>query len=148
MAEVLFINEDYYKKVIPHVRGIDDNQLISTIRLVQKTDLVSLITQPVYDRLVAGVVADDLVSAEEALLVNCQMFISLKAAEQLTYIQPTRDDNQRDVANVAFKNKATLIEARIIRDIKNDSDLSTLAGTSDVDFIDDEMPSSGGFFYI
>ncbi len=148
MAEVLFINEDYYKKVVPHVRGIDDNQIISTVRLVQKTDLISLITQPVYDRLVSGLIEDDLVTAEEALLVNCQMYIALKSAEQLTYIQPTRDDTQRDVANVAYKNKATLIEARIIRDIKNDADLSTLAGTSDVDFVDDEMPQSGGFFYI
>jgi len=89
-----------------------------------------------------------LVAAEEALLVNCQMYVALKSAEQLTYIQPTRDDNQRDVANVAYKNKAILIEARIIRDINNDDDLSTLAGTSDVDFNDDEMPQSGGFFFV
>lgn len=145
---VLFINEEYYKKVVPHTRGVDNNQLLSAIRLIQTTDLRSVLTDPVYDLIETKL--NDAVAftaGEEALYKEMQMYLALKAAEQLHYIQPTRDDEQRDLAGVAYRNKATLIEARLVRVIKNDDALLTLANTSAVEFDDVEMSNQGGFYF-
>lgn len=145
---VVFINEEYFKKVVPHTRGIDGNQIISAIRLVQDTDLQSVLTNKVYDHMVTQIATSaTLTDGETALFNEMQMYLALKAAEQLFYIQPTRDDEQRDLAGVAYRNKATIIEARMVRVIKNDDALLTLAGTSAIGFDDVEMSNQGGFYF-
>ena len=44
MAENLFINAEFFKRNIPHKQVFDTNQVMSAVRLIQKTNLVSIIS--------------------------------------------------------------------------------------------------------
>ena len=41
MADNLFINAEFFKRNVPHKQVFDTNQVMSAVRLIQKTNLVS-----------------------------------------------------------------------------------------------------------
>jgi len=147
MADTLLINEEFYKQNISHRQSVDSAQIISTIRLVQKTNLASIITQAVYDdyqtKLKAG---DTLTAGEEKLLYSMQLYLAVKVAEELIYASPKTE--LKDGSHVSYSQKAKLMEARIVRDINRDSIILALANTDEVDFDDEEMDSAGGFYFV
>lgn len=146
MADTLFINEEFYKKNVSHRQSVDSAQVVSTIRLVQKTNLVSIITTAVYDdfqtKLKDGT---DLTSGEEKLLYSMQLYLAVKVAEELVYASP---DEKKEGSHISYSQKAKLMEARIVRDINRDTDILALANTDELDFDDEEMDTAGGFYFL
>lgn len=146
MADVLFINEEFYKKNISHRQSVDSSKITSTIRLVQKTNLVSIITSAVYEdfqtKLKAGTT---LTVGEEKLLYSMQLYLAVKVAEELIYASP---EEQREGSHISYSQKSKLMEARIVRDINRDASILALANTDELDFDDAEMDSAGGFYFL
>lgn len=148
MAEILFINEDFFKKNISHRQSFDSNQVISTIRLIQKTNLVSIITLPVYEYFktkLQGV--DPLSDTEQKLFESIQLYLAVKSAEEMLYAAPTTDIDNKEGASLSYHNKSVLIEARMVRDINRDADLLTLAQSGADTFDEQEMDVQGGFYF-
>lgn len=146
MADVLFINEEYFKKNISHKQSFDTNQVVSSIRLVQTTNLLDIITDSIYDsfqtKLTDGEV---LTEGEEKLFGSMQLYLAVKVAEELIHAAP-RDEEKQD-SSLLYKSKATLMEARIVRDINRDETLLALAQSGTEEFDDNEMPNQGGFYW-
>ena len=148
MADILFINEEFFKKNISHRQSFDKNQVISTIRLVQKTNLISIISVPVYDEIQRKLKApENFTVGEQKLFDTIQLFLAVKTAEELVYSAPRRADEEKDDSHISYRNKSTLMEARIVRDINRDADLLALAQSGTEDFLDGEMELAGGFYF-
>ena len=149
IADTLFINEAYFKKVISHLRSIDGNMIISTVRLIQTTDLVNVITNTVYDNIETKLKnSDPFTPAEQKLFEDIQMFLAVKAALELAHSAPIKlDDSIRDTAHLAYRSKASLLEARMVRTIKNDSTLLSEAVSDSQEFDDNEMDIQVGFYF-
>lgn len=148
MADTLFINEQFYKKNISHKQSFDSNQVISTIRLVQKTNLISIITLPVYNYFQSKMSdIESLTAVETALFESIQLYLAVKSAEELIYASPTGKDEAKDGASLTYHNKAVLLEARIVRDINRDDVLLELAQSGSDEFDDEEMDVQGGFYF-
>lgn len=146
MADLLFINEEFFKRNISHKQSFDNAQVTSTIRLVQKTNLVSIITDAVYQNFQTKLSETTALTAgEEKLLYSIQLFLAVKCAEELIYASP---EEMKEGSNISYKQKANLMEARIIRDINRDAALLTLASSDEEDFDDEEFDNAGGFYYI
>ena len=148
MAKVYFINAEFYKEVVPSTRSIDEAQIIAAIKLVQETDIVSIVTQEVYDYFENLILTSGTFSASEKIVFkDMQMLEALLTAEQLTFIAPKRDSETKSTANVSYRNKISILEARVIRGIKNDPAMLLLAQGSPVGFDDVEMDLQGGFYF-
>jgi len=149
IGDILYINEEYFKKVISHLRSIDGDQIISTVRLIQTTDLVSVITQSVYDTIQTKIKdATPFDPAEQRLFEDIQMYLAVKAALELAHSSPLKvDDSIRETAHLAYRSKASLLEARMVRTIKNDSTLLTEAQSDSQEFDETEMDIQGGFYF-
>ena len=146
MAEVLFINEEFFKKNISHKQSFDTNQVVSSIRLVQKTNLKSILTDPIYDNFQTKLSDNTaFTEAEERLFGSLQLYLAVKVAEELIYAAPRDED--KDGGSLVYKSKASLMEARIVRDINRDSTLLALAQSGTEEFFDEVMPSTGGFYF-
>ena len=148
--EVLFINEEFYKRHISSTRGIDDAQIVSTVRLVQNTNLKELISEPVYDQL-QSVFAEnaDFTAGEERLFAHIQLYLAVTCAYEMTMASPTRDDTIREESPKVYQDKSHMLEGMIVRDINADPTLLALAQTGTVEtWIDEDEPSLGGFFYV
>ena len=146
MADVLFINEEFFKKNISHKQNFDINQVVSSIRLVQKTNLKNIITDPIYDNLQTKLKDNtEFEDAETALFESVQLFLAVKVAEEMIYASPRSED--KDGEHLVYRSKASLMEARIVRDISRDDTLLALAQSGTEDFIDTEMPIQGGFYF-
>jgi hypothetical protein len=149
MAEVLFINEEFFKKNISHRQSFDTNQVISSIRLVQKTNLKSIISDPVYDDFQTKLKAATVfTAAEEKLFESMQLFLAVKTAEEMSYSAPTRDGDTKDDSHISYRNKSVLMEARIVRDINRDATLLALAQSGTEDFDDEAMSDAGSFYFL
>lgn len=150
MAEVLFINEEFYKKMIPSVRAINDDQIISSIRLVQKTNLVELVSEPVYDYIQTIFSTNSDFTANEArLFAHIQSWLAVTCAHELTMSSPTRDDVTRDEASKVYLDKSTKLAGMIVRDINNTPNLLALAqGTGVETWSDSEDDSNSAFFFV
>ena len=148
MGDILFINEEYFKRNVSHKQSFDTNQVISSIRLVQKTNLISIISEPIYDlfqdKLTSGAEFTD---GEAKLFDTMQLFLAVKVAEEMIYASPTNNDNSKDGSHLTYRNKSILMEARMVRDINRDSDLLTLAQSGSEEFDDTEMDIQGGFYF-
>jgi hypothetical protein len=148
MADVLFINEEFFKKNISHKQSFDTNQVVSSIRLVQKTNLKSIISDPIYDDFQVKLkAATEFNAAEQKLFESIQLFLAVKVAEEMAYAAPTKEGDIKDDSHISYRNKSTLMEARIIRDINRDTDLLTLAQSGTEDFDDTEMGVQGNFYF-
>lgn len=148
MADVLFINEEFFKKNISHRQNFDANQVVSTIRLVQKTNLISIISTPIYEELQRKLKAPEVFTdGEQKLFDTIQLFLAVKSAEELIYSAPRKADDEKDDAHISYRNKSTLMEARIVRDINRDAVLLALAQSGTEDFLDGEMELVGGFYF-
>ena len=148
MADTLFINEDFFKKNISHRQSFDSAQVISTIRLVQKTNLISIITLPVYDYFQTSLADISLLTdAETKLFESIQLFLAVKSAEELLYAAPTTDIDNKSGAHLSYNNKSVLMEARMVRDINRDTTLLALAQSGSDEFDDEEMDVQGGFYF-
>lgn len=146
MADVLFINEEFFKKNISHKQSFDTNQVISSIRLVQKTNLKSVLTDPIYDNYQTKLSANTtFTDGEERLFDSVQLFLAVKVAEELMYAAPR--DEEKDGSHLVYRSKASLMEARIVRDINRDEVLLALAQSGTEEFLDDEMSMQGGFYF-
>ena len=146
MADTLFINEEFYKKNISHRQTLDNAQIISAIRLVQQTNLVSVLTEAVYDSLQTKIKAGDtLTEGEEKLMESIQLYLAVKVAQEMAYSSPTEF---KDGSHVSYKQKTNLMEARIVRDMNRDPDLLALAQSDEVEFDDTEFDSAGGFYFV
>ena len=146
MADTLFINEEFFKRNISHKQVIDSAQIVSSIRLVQKTNLVSIITSEVYDNFQTKLKAGTTLTAgEEKLLYSIQLYLAVKVAEEMVYASP---DEKKEGSQVSYRQKANLMEARVIRDINRDDNLLALANTDEVDFDDEQMDSAGSFYFV
>lgn len=149
MADILFINEEFFMKNIPHKQSFDKGHVLSAIRLVQKTNLTSLISLPVYDRLQLALSTNDTFSdGENKLFASIQLYLAVKVAEELIDTAPREEGMKADASHLSYSNKSTLMEARIVRDINRDSDLLQLAQSGLDTFDTEEMPQSGGFFFV
>lgn len=148
MNDVLFINEEYFKKNISHKQNFDSNQVISTVRLVQKTNLISIVTEAVYDSFQKSLKdVIEFTEGEQRLFESMQLYLAVKSAEEMSYAAPNRDIDDNDGSALTYRNKARLLEARIVRDINRDADILTLAQTDSVQFDDGEMNVTGGFYF-
>ena len=148
MAELLFINEEFFKRNISHKQSFNTEQVISTIRLVQKTNLISIITQPVYDNFQTKLANSTLFTAgEDKLFGSIQLYLAVKVAEEMIYSAPNYDSDNKDGASLTYHNKSVLMEARMVRDINRDSALLALAQSSEDIFNDEEMEIQGGFYF-
>jgi len=148
MADTLFINEDFFKKNISHRQTFNSSQVISTIRLIQKTNLISIITLPVYDNFQTKI--NDVVifsDAESSLFNSIQLFLAVKTAEEMLYAAPNDERDNKDGASLAYHNKSVLLEARMVRDINRDATLLALAQSGADEFDDEEMDVQGGFYF-
>lgn len=148
MADSLFINEDFFKRNISHRQSFDSNQVLSTIRLVQKTNLISIITLPIYENFqdkISNTTA--FTAAEEKLFESIQLFLAVKSAEELLYAAPNQEIDNKSGANLSYHNKSVLMEARIVRDINRDATLLALAQSGSDDFDEEEMDVQGGFYF-
>ena len=147
MAELLFINEAFFKKNISHKQSFNTDQVISTIRLLQKTNLISIITQPVYDNFQTKLSTNAIFTdGEQKLFDTIQLYLAVKVAEEMIYSAPNSDSDNKDGASLSYHNKGVLLEARMVRDINRDSALLTLAQSSEDEFNDEEMEIQGGFY--
>lgn len=148
MADVLFINEEFFKKNISHRQNFDTTQVVSTIRLVQKTNLKSIISDPIYESLQTKLkAATELTEGEEKMFESIQLFLAVKCAEELVYAAPRSEEDDKSGSHLSYRSKASLMEARIVRDINRDSDLLTLAQSGTEDFFESEMDVQGGFYF-
>ena len=148
MANNLFINEEFFKKNIPHKQVFDTNQVLSAVRLLQKTNLVSIISVPVYDNFQTKISSGEVfTAAEEKLFETMQLFLAVKVAQELLDTTPSGVSDNSDNSHLSYGNKSTLMEARIIRDINRDSTLLALAQSGTDTFDTDEMAQSGGFYF-
>lgn len=148
MADNLFINEEFFKKNIPHKQSFDTKQVLSAIRLLQKTNLVSIISVPIYDNFQSKILSGDVFTAgEEKLFETMQLFLAVKVAQELIDTSPSAAADNATDAHLSYGNKSTLMEARIIRDINRDTALLTLAQSGTDAFDTDEMAQSGGFYF-
>jgi len=148
MADTLFINEEFFKKNISHRQTFDSAQVISTIRLVQKTNLISIITLPVYDYFQASLSDVSLLTeAEVKLYESIQLYLAVKSAEELLYAAPNAEIDNKEGASLSSNNKCILMEARIVRDINRDATLLALAQSGSDEFDDEEMDVQGGFYF-
>mgnify|MGYP000934236603 CR=1 FL=1 len=146
MADSLFINEEFYKKNISHKQSVDHAQIISSIRLVQKTNLISVITQSIYDLYQTKIVDGTVFTAgEEKLFGSIQLYLAVKTAQEIIYASPVE---AKDGSHISYKQKTNLMEARVIRDINRDPLLLALAQSDSLEFDDEEMDSAGGFYFI
>lgn len=146
MAEVLFINEEYFKRNISHLQLIDSAKIVSSIRLVQKTNLTDIITLPVYNHYQELLSSSTAFSdAEKLLFDNMQLYLVVKTAEEMLYASP---DAAKDGAHLAYKQKANLMEARVVRNINADPALLALAQSGSEEFNDAEMDTAGGFYFV
>lgn len=146
MADLLFINEEFFKKNVSHKQRMDSAQIISSIRLVQKTNVVSIITESIYNVLQSKLsTGASLTSGEEKLLYSIQLYLAVKVAEEMIYASP---ELSKEGSHVSYTQKAKLLEARIVRDINRDSGLLTLAQGDELDYDDAEMDSAGGFYLV
>lgn len=148
--EVLFIGEAYYKRMISVTRGIDDAQIVSTIRLVQNTNLKELISEPVYDKLQQVFVDDvDFTAGEERLFTHVQLYLAVTCAYEITMASPTRDDTIREESPKVYLDKSHMLEGMVIRDINSDPELLALAQTGTVEtWLNTDEPSLGGFYFV
>lgn len=148
MADTLFINEEFFKKNISHRQTFNSAQVISTIRLVQKTNLISIITLPIYENFQTKINDAVIFSVAEAnLFDSVQLYLAVKTAEEMLYSAPNDDKDNKEGASLAYHNKCVLLEARIVRDINRDSTLLALAQSGSDDFDDEEMDVQGGFYF-
>ena len=148
MEEVLFINEEFYKKNISHRQAQDTSQVVSTIRLVQKTNLKSIVSDPVYDYFQTQLLASaTLTEPELKLFQSIQMFLAVKVAEEMVYAAPRAEENEKGGSHLSYRSKASLMEARIVRDINRDSALLALAQSGTEEFDDTEFDNQGGFYF-
>ena len=148
MAENLFINAEFFKKNIPHKQVFDTNQVMSAVRLLQKTNLVSIISVPVYDNFQSKITSGEVfTAAEEKLFETMQLFLAVKVAQELIDTSPSGVADNANESHLSYGNKSTLMEARIIRDINRDEDLLALAQTGTDTFDTEEMSQSGGFYF-
>lgn len=147
---VYFINADYYKKYIPTTRGVDDAQITSAIKLIQETNLVEVISEPVYNYYQEIFSNDDDMSPSETRLFNhMQTYLAVKTALQFVYVSPTRDDTVRSDSDLVYRDKAEILEGMMIRDIEADAALLTLAQSSNIEqWFSDTESYTGGFFYV
>jgi len=146
MADTLFINEEYFKKNISHKQSVDNAQIISSIRVVQRTNLVDIITESVYDDLQTKITdGTPLTDGEEKLMESIQLYLAVKTAEELIYASP---DEAKEGSHLSYKQKANLMEARIVRDINRDATILALAQSDAEDFDDTEMDTAGGFYFV
>ena len=149
MSDALFINEEFFKKNIPHKQSFDTNQVISAIRLVQKTNLVDVISLPVYDRfqeLIKG--SGNFSDAETKLFGSIQLYMTVKVAEELIDTAPRDESGKSESSHLSYAKKVILMEARMVRDINRDSTLLALAQSGADEFNTEEMPQTGGFFFV
>ena len=148
MAENLFINAEFFKRNIPHKQVFDTNQVMSAVRLIQKTNLVSIISVPVYDNFQDKITSGEVFTvAEEKLFETMQLFLAVKVAQELIDTSPSAMADNANESHLSYGNKSTLMEARIIRDINRDEDLLELAQTGTDTFDTEEMSQSGGFYF-
>ena len=146
MNDVLLINEEFFKKNVSHNQSFDTNQVISSIRLVQKTNLASIVTEKVYNHFQDILRnASPFQPSEEKLFESMQLFLAVKVAEELVYASPS--DDYKSSSHISYRNKATLLEARIVRDINRDATLLSLARSDENEFDDAEMDIQGGFYF-
>jgi len=147
MSDVLFINEEFFIKNVAQRQSFDRTQILSTIRLIQKTNLISIISVPVYDsfqtKLKEVTAFND---GEQKLFDTMQLFLAVKVAEEMVYAAPTKEGDYKDSSALSYRNKSTLMEARIVRDINRDENLLTLAQSGSEEFDDTEMDMQGGFY--
>ena len=149
MAAIYFINEAYFKNVVPVTRSVDEKQIVTAIKLVQETDIKSTVSTDIYAHFINILATGGtFTSAEEIVFKDIQMLLALLTAEQLTYIAPRRDVETKSTANVSYRNKITILEARVIRGVKNDPNLLAIAQGSPSGFDEDEMNLVGGFFFL
>ena len=148
MADNLFINAEFFKKNIPHKQVFDTNQVMSAVRLLQKTNLVSIISVPIYDNFQSKITSGEVfTAAEEKLFETMQLFLAVKVAQELIDTSPSGVADNAGDSHLSYGNKSTLMEARIIRDINRDEDLLELAQTGTDTFDTEEMSQSGGFYF-
>ena len=149
MADILFINEEFYKKNVSHKQAFDTSQIISAIRLVQKTNLVSIISVPIYDSFQSKLLGNiELTAGEQKLFESIQLFLAVKVAEESLDTSDKESESNSDASHLSYRSKCRLMEARIVRDIKRDSDLLALAQTATDEFDDEEMSQAGGFYFL
>ena len=145
-TDALFINEEFYKKNVSHKQSVDNAQIISSIRLVQKTNLVSVITQSIYDLFQTKIAeSTDFTAGEEKLFGSMQLYLAVKTAQEIIYASP---DETKEGSSTSYKQKTNLMEARVIRDINRDSELLALAQSDSVEFDDEELDTAGGFYFV
>jgi len=148
MSDTLFINEEYFIKNISQRQSFDRTQILSTIRLIQKTNLVSIISVPLYENFQTKIAASGAFTAgEQKLFDTMQLFLAVKVAEEMVYAAPTRDGDYKDASSLSYRNKSTLMEARMVRDINRDEILLALAQSGSEEFDDEEMDMQGGFYF-
>ena len=148
MAENLFINEEFFKKNIPHKQAFNTDQVLSAIRLLQKTNLISIISVPVYDNFQTKISSGAVFTAgEEKLFETMQLFLAVKTAQELIDTAPRNREDNADESHLSYGNKSTLMEARIVRDINRDATLLALAQSGTDTFDTDEMSQPGGFYF-
>lgn len=148
MADNLFINEEFFKKNIPHKQVFDTAQVLSAVRLLQKTNLISIISVPIYDNFQAKISSGSVfTAAEDKLFETMQLFLAVKVAQELIDTSPSASTDSSVDSHLSYGNKSTLMEARIIRDINRDATLLALAQSGTDTFDTDEMAQSGGFYF-
>lgn len=149
MADSLYINEAFFKRMIPHKQSFDSAQVISAIRLVQSTNLISIISVPVYDNFQAKISSNATFTAgEDKLFETMQLYLAVKVAQEMIDTAPKMKESNSDDSHLSYENKSTLMEARMVRDINRDEELLALAQSGTDAFDANEMSQSGGFFFV
>ncbi len=148
MADILFINEEFFKQNVSQKQSYDKEQVISSIRLIQKTNLISIISLPVYENFQAKLASGDaFTSGEQKLFDTMQLFLAVKVAEEMIFSAPRREADHKDDAHISYGNKSILMEARMVRDINRDTELLALAQSGEEDFSTEVMDVRGGFYF-
>ena len=147
---VLFINEDYYRKYFATKRTLDDDQIVSLIRMTQVTAVVDLLSTSLYEHIHTKLdEGTTLTEPESRMFEDLQLFIGLKVSIKYDLQSPERgSDESWDKSTASTEGELKIVSARITRIINADEAMSTIAENS-TEVVYDSSPinNQGGGFY-
>ena len=148
--KVLFINEDYFRKYFATRKTLDDEQIVSTIRRVQVTSVVDLLSTKLYEYIHDKLDNQEAFNEVEARLFDdLQLFMGLETSIKYDLQSPERGANEGwDRSVSSTEGEVKIVSARINRIINSDTELSSIANQStEVAYDADPIANQGGGFY-
>jgi len=149
-SNVLFINESYYRKYFATKKTLDDDQIVSLIRMTQVTAVVDLLSTKLYEYIHDKLAnKEDFSESEARMFDDLQLFIGLHVSMKYDLQSPERGASEAwNKSTMATEGEIKIVSARITRIINADDTMREIAQTSEETVYDTApMDYQGGGFY-